>query len=123
MAPKKDEPEVIAQRLADLRDEASEDLQHYFLTFEDYWERKLWHELTDILQEFYLKPESASQRIPLFVNFVTTFAEKLSQLRLVEIGLNAALQLKGIIVWALGERNAFCADLPWLQIRTSALSF
>lgn len=95
MAPKNADPEVIAEQLSNQRDAASPDLQHYFLTFEDYWERKLWHELTEVLVEFYQKPESAPQRIPLFSGFVTSFAEKISQLRLVTIGLSAASQYTG----------------------------
>lgn len=86
------DPEVIADHLQTQRDDAPAYLQHYFLTFEDYWERKLWHELTDVLVEFFNKPESASQRLPLFKTFVVSFSEKISQLRLVIIGLLAASQ-------------------------------
>lgn len=89
------DPEVVAEKLQSQRDAASADLQHYFLTFEDYWERKLWHELTDILVEFFNKSESAPQRIPLFKSFVLSFAEKINQLRLVIIGLAAATQCSG----------------------------
>lgn len=86
------DPEVIADHLQSQRDAAPADLQHYFLTFEDYWERKLWHELTNVLVEFFNKPESASQRIPLFKTFISSFSEKINQLRLVIIGLSAASQ-------------------------------
>ncbi|KAK3070794.1 26S proteasome regulatory subunit [Teratosphaeriaceae sp. CCFEE 6253] len=72
------------------RDAGPDDLQHYFLSFEDFWERKLWHELTDILTTFYHEPQSAPQRIPLYEGFVKTFADKVNQLKLVGIGLQAA---------------------------------
>jgi 26S proteasome regulatory subunit N9 len=86
------EPEVIANFLADQRDNASADLQHYFITFEDYWERKLWHELTNTLVAFFNDPESASQRLPVYNTFIKTFADKINQLKLVELGLRAATQ-------------------------------
>lgn len=86
------DPETIPNLLADQRDAAQPDLQHYYITFEDYWERKLWHELTDTLLDFFNQAESAPQRIPLFDVFINSFAEKINQLKLVELGLRAATQ-------------------------------
>lgn len=88
--------EKISNFLQEQREAAPDDLQHYFLTFEDYWERKLWHELTDILVTFYDEPESAAQRIPIYNNFIKTFADKINQLKLVTIGLSTATQCQGI---------------------------
>ena len=62
---------------------------------EDYWERKLWHELTDELIALYNHPASASQQIPLFTTFIKSFANKINQLKLVTLGLNAATQYTG----------------------------
>lgn len=87
--------EKVGDFLADQREQANDDLQHYFLTFEDFWERKLWHELTDALLEFYGEQQSASQRIPIFENFVKAFADKINQLKLVRLGLITAGQYKG----------------------------
>ena len=87
--------EKITNFLQDQRDQAPDDLQHYFLSFEDYWERKLWHELTDILVAYYSEPQSAAQRIPIFNSFIKTFADKISQLKLVRIGLSTSKQCKG----------------------------
>jgi hypothetical protein len=89
------EHEKIGDFLQDQRDEAPDDLQHYFLSFEDSWERKLWHELTNQLVKFYAEPESASQRIPIYNNFVKSFADKINQLKLVTIGLSTASQYRG----------------------------
>ncbi|EOD45064.1 Proteasome regulatory particle subunit [Neofusicoccum parvum] len=86
--------EMIPDYLAEQRDAAPDDLQPFFLNFEDYWERKLWHELTDSLIEYYSHPQSAPQRINLFNTFVRTFAEKINQLKLVTLGLSAASQYK-----------------------------
>lgn len=90
--------DVIPNLLADLRDQAPDDFQHYFIEFEDFWERKLWHELTDLLIEYFEKQESAPHRIPLYENFIKNFAGKINQLKLVRLGLAAATQCKGAIM-------------------------
>ncbi|KAF7846139.1 hypothetical protein BT93_L5153 [Corymbia citriodora subsp. variegata] len=86
--------EKIADFLAEQRDQAPDDLQHYFLSFEDFWERRLWHELTDILVTYYNEPQSAKQRIPIFNNFIKSFADKINQLKLVRIGLSTSKECK-----------------------------
>jgi 26S proteasome regulatory subunit N9 len=91
------ENEKISDFLQEQRDEAPEDLQHFFLSFEDYWERKLWHELTDILVQFYAEPQSAKQRLPIYNNFIKSFADKINQLKLVRIGLSTANECKGVL--------------------------
>ncbi|KAK3706863.1 26S proteasome regulatory subunit [Vermiconidia calcicola] len=88
------EQEKISDFLQSQRDAAPDDLQHYFLTFEDYQERKLWHELTDILVRYYNEPGSAPQRIPIYNNFIKSFADKINQLKLVKVGLSTASQCK-----------------------------
>ena len=45
--------------------------------------------------EFYNNEQSAAQRIPIFENFVKAFADKINQLKLVTLGLNAASQYQG----------------------------
>jgi len=95
--------DAIPNLLGDARDEAPEELQEYFIAFEDYWERKLWHELTDKLIEFFDHPGSAKQRIPFFENFIKTFANKINQLKLVTLGLNAATQYKGGLHTLFGQ--------------------
>ncbi|MCJ1256357.1 26S proteasome regulatory subunit [Lignoscripta atroalba] len=86
------DPEVISNFLSEQREAASEDLQQSFLTIEDYWDRKLWHQLTDVLGEYFDNPASASQRLPLFRSFILSFAEKINQLKFVSLGLSAATQ-------------------------------
>jgi 26S proteasome regulatory subunit N9 len=87
----------IPQYLSDQRDAAPEDLQHYFLQFEDFWERKLWHELTDSLVEYFSDPASAPQRITLFNTFIKSFADRINTLKLVTLGLSAAEQYEGTL--------------------------
>ena len=89
------DPEVISNFLAEQRDEAPADIQHLYLTFEDLWERKLWHQLTDQLLEFFQTPESKSQRLAIYRTFITSFADKINQLKLVKLALTASEQCKG----------------------------
>lgn len=90
------DPKPVPEFLAQQRDEvAPPSLQPLFLDFEDYWERKLWHQLTEVLLQFFEHPESAPQRIPLYKNFVLTFSDKINQLKLVTLGLSASRQCKG----------------------------
>jgi 26S proteasome regulatory subunit N9 len=88
------DPNKIPDLLEELRDEAPEDQQHYFIDFEDFWERKLWHELTDGLLGYFKLSESGKQRIPLFDTFIKSFANKINQLKLVKLGLET-LQFRG----------------------------
>ena len=87
--------EAIPNHLLEQREAAPDELQHYFIQFEDYWERKLWHELTNHLIEYFSLPESAPQRISLYNGFIKSFASKINKLQLVTLGLSAAEQFKG----------------------------
>lgn len=92
---KQHDPEAISNFLTDQRDEAPADLQHIFLAFEDLWERKLWHQLTDQLLEYFQNPESTAQRLPIYNTFIISFADKINQLKLVKLALSASAQIKG----------------------------
>ena len=89
------DPKVISDFLEDQRENAPEELQQNYLTIEDNWDRKLWHELTDALLQFYSDSVSAPQRLPLYHNFILSFAEKINQLSFVHLGLLAATQCPG----------------------------
>lgn len=84
--------DAIPEFLAQQRDKAPEELQHVVLGFEDLWERKLWHQLTDSLGEFFSHPGSAPQRLEFYNVFILKFADKINQLKLVDLGLKAARQ-------------------------------
>ena len=89
------DPEIINNFLSEQREAAPEELQANFLQIEDFWERKLWHQLTDVLVEYFNIPASSSQRLPLFRKFILSFAEKINQLKFVSLGLLAASQCPG----------------------------
>ena len=86
------EIDTIPEFLTEQRDKAPEDLTHFFIDFEDFWERKLWHELTNKLVEYFKEPQSAPQRIAIYNTFIKSFADKINQLQLVTLGLGAATQ-------------------------------
>ncbi|MCJ1373814.1 26S proteasome regulatory subunit [Loxospora ochrophaea] len=84
--------ETIPNFLAEQRENAPADLTQALLTIEEYWDRKLWHQLTDALGEYFDNPASASQRLPFLRVFILSFAEKINQLKFVSLGLSAATQ-------------------------------
>ncbi|KAL1988388.1 hypothetical protein VTN96DRAFT_10071 [Rasamsonia emersonii] len=86
------EADKIPDFLAEQRDQAPPEAQGLFLNFEDYWERKLWHQLTDALIDFFRMPESAPQRLPIFKSFILSFADRINQLKFVSLGLMASTQ-------------------------------
>ncbi|ETI25067.1 hypothetical protein G647_04437 [Cladophialophora carrionii CBS 160.54] len=90
----KHDPEAISNFLAEQRDEAPDDLQHIFITFEDLWDRKLWHQLTDNLLEYFQNPASEKQRLPIYNTFIISFADKINQLKLVKLALGASAQIQ-----------------------------
>lgn len=56
---------------------------------------RLWHQLTTKILEFFNEPESAPFQISLFQNFVAEWEDKINQLSLVSIALQAAKQFSG----------------------------
>jgi 26S proteasome regulatory subunit N9 len=105
------DPEVISNFLSDQRENAPEDLQQSFLTIEDYWDRKLWHQLTDVILEYFNSPASSSQRLSLFQNFILSFAEKINQLKFVSLGLLSATQCLGSSFFKPSQRGSLTGFL------------
>ncbi|KAI9707249.1 MAG: 26S proteasome regulatory subunit [Candelina mexicana] len=98
--------DTIPNFLAEQRDAAPPNLQDLFMSIEDYWERRLWHQLTDVLLEFFKSPKSGPQRIAVYKTFILSFADKINQLKLVTLGLNTASQCRND-----HERLTFLASL------------
>lgn len=74
--------------LVTLREEVESkdaDLAAHFYTLEDYYERKLWYQLSELLKkEIYRNPNSRAIRLKLYDNFISSFSDKVNQLQLVE---------------------------------------
>lgn len=92
----------IPDFLAEQREQAPDESQALFLSFEDFWERKLWHQLTNSLIEFFCLPESAPQRLAIFKSFILSFADKINQLKFVTLGLMASTQCGGSFAFFWG---------------------
>ena len=90
--------DAIPNFLAEQRDQAPAELQHLILDFENFWERKLWHQLTDALVEFFNDSGSAPQRLQFYKVFILKFADKINQLKLVQLALKAATQCSSEIL-------------------------
>lgn len=61
------------------------ELAAFFYILEDYYERKLWYQLSEALRStVYTNENSRSIRLRLFDNFISTFGDKINQLQLVE---------------------------------------
>ncbi|KAI5283316.1 26S proteasome regulatory subunit [Ascosphaera aggregata] len=85
-------PDKVTAFLDSLRTQVPDESQTRLLDFEDYWERKLWHQLTNSLIDYFSLPESANYRIAIFSIFVNSFAEKINQLKYAKLGLMASTQ-------------------------------
>lgn len=55
--------------------------------FESMWKRKLWHQLTDAVEEFFLKGNmtETGRMVDFYDNFIKSFATRLNKLRLAQI--------------------------------------
>ncbi|KAF7799208.1 hypothetical protein EIP86_010439 [Pleurotus ostreatoroseus] len=69
------------------------DLHPFFVSFQDLYTRKLWHQLTLKLAEFFDHPLSKPYRVDVFDRFVRDFETKLNQLKLVEMGVKVAREI------------------------------
>lgn len=75
----------VSTVLATLRSEVeSPDLINSLYQLEDFYERKLWHQLTLALDEFYELPESKSIRVRIYDHFITQFQHKLNPIKVVD---------------------------------------
>ncbi|KAF9016310.1 hypothetical protein BDZ89DRAFT_1022829 [Hymenopellis radicata] len=68
-------------------------LHPFFESFRTLYTRKLWHQLTLKLFEFFATPTSAPYRVDVFTRFVRDFEGRLNQLRLVEMGVKVAREI------------------------------
>ncbi|OAA54795.1 proteasome regulatory particle subunit [Niveomyces insectorum RCEF 264] len=82
--------EALTDFLDEQRDAAPPELQGAILEIENLWERKLWHQLTDALLVVFNDEQSESLRLPFFKVFILKFADRINQLKFVDLALKAA---------------------------------
>ncbi|KAI8799883.1 hypothetical protein BJ742DRAFT_764716 [Cladochytrium replicatum] len=70
--------------LGQQRATAPQELRDYFTKFEEYYDRKLWHQLTLALESFVVQPSAGPLLIGVYENFVVDFEDKLNQSSLVQ---------------------------------------
>ncbi|EDO18923.1 hypothetical protein Kpol_1023p96 [Vanderwaltozyma polyspora DSM 70294] len=90
--------------LSTLRLEADPSLSPLFLQFEELYERKLWHQLTQSLILFFQDPKSVPLRLRVYDTFVTKFLDKINQLDVVEF-----------LLLSLKNHNDYSESLHYLK--------
>jgi hypothetical protein len=86
----------VLEKLAELRDEVPTEDEVLIIEFEDLFDRKLWHQLTDKLLEYFNREASGPVRLRMFNDIIVKFAKWINQLKLVKLALSAATQCKGM---------------------------
>lgn len=81
---KEDMSHEIDTILSTLRMEVDPELAAMFYEFEDYYEQKLWHQLTERLNVFFHDEKSVPVRLRVYDNFVSKFQDKINQLKVVD---------------------------------------
>jgi len=69
------------------------DLHPFFESFRTLYTKKLWHQLTQKLFEFFDHPLSRPYRVDVFERFVRDFESKINQLKLVEMGVKVSKEI------------------------------
>jgi 26S proteasome regulatory subunit N9 len=86
----------VRELLSQLHNSVPTDLQQYVSALEEFWGKRLWHQLTEALSEFYDHKDSKPFRIEVYRKFILSFSTKINQLKLVSLGLSAAAQYEGM---------------------------
>ncbi|KAF8259091.1 hypothetical protein EI94DRAFT_1774019 [Lactarius quietus] len=63
------------------------ELHPFFESFQSLYSRKLWHQLTQKVDEFFDHPLAKLYRVDVYTRFVRDFEERLNPLRLAEMGI------------------------------------
>lgn len=74
--------------------EAKPELLEMFTQMGDLYARKLWHQLTVLLESFFLQAAAAELLIPIYETFVTDFKHRLNRLALSRLQVCVAKQYK-----------------------------
>lgn len=72
--------------------EASAELAPMYTQMEDLYSRKLWHQLTLLLEDFAALESTASMLVPLYDSFIVDFKHRMNKLALARLQVNVAQQ-------------------------------
>ena len=68
--------------------------EDYYVRFADYYERKLWHELTLIVTKYYSEgPSVAMSLVPLYSDFICKWQEYMNPLSLIKLAIETSRQV------------------------------
>lgn len=109
----------ISTVLATMRSETeNSDLIQIFYELEDFYERKLWHQLTLSLEQFFLIPESEQLRFQIYNGFVAKLLLKLNPIKATDFLLESFDEkYEDIVENLLVSKNFYIK-----QIKTNQLS-
>jgi len=116
----------------------NEEIRKHYSNLRDYYDKKLWHQLTVTLEIIANHPyfEKGDELVQLYSNFVKDFEKKINQLSLVRILLRVVRQITDIqgattfleaILNKLNQqadREAYCmclSEIAWLKLKLNRL--
>ncbi|KAI9509911.1 hypothetical protein F5148DRAFT_977570 [Russula earlei] len=82
------------------------ELHPFFESFQNLYSRKLWHQLTQRVDEFFDHPLANPYRVDVYTRFVRDFEERLNPLRLAEMGIKISQDIDNP-----GQHLEFLTDL------------
>ncbi|KAI3603904.1 proteasome regulatory particle subunit [Moniliophthora roreri] len=84
---------VLDQFISEALSGTPSELHPFFESFKTLHTKKLWHQLTLKLIEFFDHPAAKPYKVHVFERFVTDFESRINQLRLVELGVKASKEI------------------------------
>jgi 26S proteasome regulatory subunit N9 len=80
--------------LTQASEKAPEELRPFYTQFRQYHSKKLWFQLTQVVEKFMAHPASAAStyRLDLYNKFIDTFSDRIGNLRLVSLAVIASKQ-------------------------------
>ncbi|PVU85347.1 hypothetical protein BB559_007083 [Furculomyces boomerangus] len=96
----------VHEYLKGLQEQVPSELASICSELESLYERRLWHQLTEKVQEFFQDPRTAPFRISMYKNFISDWEKQMNKIMLVTFALYAAKQFKEIT-----EADAFMEEI------------
>ena len=88
--------DTVSQFLLTLKSQTPDELKPTISQFEDFYDKKLWHQLTGILISFANQKSAAPLLLLVYSGFVKHWQSSMNKLSLVQFAAIAAVQCVGI---------------------------